>query len=404
MGGHGVEPDPSRASRPGHPGRLLRGHPPRGLAPAPAHGLDPRVPPGGEGTARLGHRPRLHGRQLRSPRGHGDDLDERQVRRPRQPLLLGGRHPRHALPRPLHDADLQGEPGAQRPRVPQAPLRRGDAHLQRRLLRGPDDPRLRDQPLRDGDPLRRGPGLELHLLDLGGGGHRPPLRRGRGPRGHDLQRGPPVLPHRRGLPPPLHLRPQGPRGLGRTARPPRRVHGPHLAGPARRRPRLGDHGRRRHRPRPGLRPQLRLLVHGLPPHPARAGRQGHRLRRPHPTGGRRPQALLPPPRGGSRPGRRRPLSGRARRPLRPGPPRAAPALLWPRPPRPRGHGDDGELHVRHGRQRHRLQHRLDLRPLPEPRGPRDEATGTTSWSRRSPPWPPSSSRWGPPTSSCASTT
>ena len=59
------------------------------------------------------------------------------------------------------------------------------------------------------------------------------------------------------------------------------------------------------------------------------------------------------------------LDGDGRRArLRPGDPDAAAALLPDRHAGPRPDGAAGELHVGHGGQRHRVQHRVDLRHLP----------------------------------------
>ena len=144
----------------------------------------------------------------------------------------------------------------------------------------------------------------------------------------------------------------------------------HLEGNAGGRSHDRDDGWLRDGDRPRLRALLRLLVHRLPARPAcprgegpaRRGRDAaHRLRG---------QALLPVPGRRAGPRRLRPLPGRAQRALRPRPPAAHAPLLRPRPPRPGHHRHARELHVRHGRKRHRLQHGLDLRPLPGLRGPR----------------------------------
>ena len=168
-------------------------------------------------------------------------------------------------------------------------------------------------------------------------------------------------------------------------------------------------GRPRHGPR--LRPQLRLLVHGLPRHPARHGRRKRDLRPRVPLIAAVPKmffpflvilpgliavsvtskAMHPAPTAitstsaqqqqplddahpkGIIPEKIDPVTGRAvlerhRQPglqLRPRHPGHAPSLLPHGNARPWPHRAPGQLHVRHGRQRHRIQHRLDLRHLPE---------------------------------------
>ena len=81
----------------------------------------------------------------------------------------------------------------------------------------------------------------------------------------------------------------------------------------------------------------------------------------------------------------------------------AAALLPDRHARPGTDGAAGQLHVRHGRQRHRLQHRVDLRHLPGLHQQKGPTRITCGWAE----WPPSAaccSRSARPTRPPASTT
>ncbi len=130
---------------------------------------------------------------------------------------------------------------------------------------------------------------------------------------------------------------------------------------------------------PRLRAVVRLLVHRLPGGAARHGGRLDERRAAHAAHRRHPQDALPVhrhPAGADRPGadaapgagHRAAAAGAARRELRlqHGDPGDAGALLPGGAAGPRAHGAARQLHVRHGRQRDRVQHRVDLRPLPGP--------------------------------------
>ena len=91
--------------------------------------------------------------------------------------------------------------------------------------------------------------------------------------------------------------------------------------------------------------------------------------------------------------------------LRPRDPDDAGALLPVGHARPRPHRADGVVHVRHGGQRHRVQHRLDLRHLPGLHHDRKQPTPHYLWmGRAATVVGHRGSAWRPPTSRRTSTT
>ncbi len=183
----------------------------------------------------------------------------------------------------------------------------------------------------------------------------------------DLQRGHPVLPHLARPPADRLPRAQASRRLRRArgqapgdAAPLHQV-SRHEQQPARRRLVRRGHG-------PRLRPVLRLLDDRFPGRPAGPGLEEHQLGPHDPDHRRLPEDARPHHRRHPRP--RRPARPARVQPGRPshgrlqlGPHPAHEALPAQRPPGPGHHGPARELHVGHGRQRHGLQHHLDLRHL-----------------------------------------
>ena len=156
-------------------------------------------------------------------------------------------------------------------------------------------------------------------------------------------------------------------------------------------------GRRmvRHGDGAGLRAVVRLLVHGLPGGAAGHGRQLDVRRPAHAADRRRPQDALPGPGDPARHDRHRPAPRGGAASCRKDASGAVdynmtvPAMLAnffpPGIAGHRHHGADGLVHVRHGRQRDGVQHRLDLRHLPELHPARASPTSTTcGWATSSP--------------------
>jgi hypothetical protein len=142
---------PTRQHRLPHRRDLLRLCPRHRLGPEEAHEGERRLPDVGPLHPRLGRRPRV---PLGQPGGPGGDRHgglRRQVRHHDEPLLLGGRHPGHGVPRRLHDAVLLRLEGPLGAGVPEAALRREDPRLQRVQLRRDDDLLLRHLDVRDGE-------------------------------------------------------------------------------------------------------------------------------------------------------------------------------------------------------------------------------------------------------------
>ena len=162
-------------------------------------------------------------------------------------------------------------------------------------VRHPDGAGLGHQPLRDGDHSGQRARLELHHERPRRGRRRARLRPpGRTAR-DDLQRGAAVRAHRRRAD---AARRPGPAGISRLVGTRGGAPGkpaPHLEGHAGGEPvQFGD-GRRGKRDRPGVRAELRLLVHRLPADPARARREEPAGRGPDTAYRLRRQALLPRP-------------------------------------------------------------------------------------------------------------
>ncbi len=203
----GGRDDPGRRG-PAPAGRQLGGLPadrallrvrPRHRDPRPTLGLEQhRLLPVRAVAARLGHRPRVRLRQPRRGRDHRDVGQRRQLRHRDHALLLGRRRAGDAVPRRGDDAVLLRLPGAVGPRVHEPPVRTGGTPGQRDQLRRRPAADRRHQPVPARQRRRGAARLAAVGVAGGGGGDRADLHRPRRPvRGH-LQRGPPVLRHRRG--------------------------------------------------------------------------------------------------------------------------------------------------------------------------------------------------------------
>jgi hypothetical protein len=100
---------------------------------------------------------------------------------------------------PLHDAVLLGQPRAQRSRVSEDALRRKDARLERRLVRGDDGVLVRHLDVRAGSAAAADPRLEFHHDCTALRGHRPGVHIPWGADQRNLQRSAAIFPHRDGL-------------------------------------------------------------------------------------------------------------------------------------------------------------------------------------------------------------
>lgn len=256
-------PAPHERARLHDPRHLLRGRARHRLRRQGLGQDQPRLLPLRPLTARLDHRPRLHLRQPRRDRDPGDGREQRAVRRLHRALVLDRRHPRHGVPGPGDDAVLLRLEGPLGPGVPAPALRQGRTPAEFDPVRLRRDPDRGRQPVLTGD---RGRGA-ARLAAVGGDRDRRVLRPGvhharRSVLG-DLQRGAAVLRDPRGPDPDRRARPEAGRRLGRSD--------PLARQDARQRlhHRLGRYGHRAcepagreladHRPRPRLRPLLRLL-------------------------------------------------------------------------------------------------------------------------------------------------
>ncbi len=167
-----------------------------GLGAQARHANEHRLLPRREDASGLGDRARVH---LGEPRRAGSDRHGRvggQVRHRHEPLLLGGCDSGDGVRRAVHDALLLRIAGALGARVPQAPVRRKDAHAQRGDVRGDDDLLIGDLDVRDGEALSSPARLELRHQRARLGGDRARLRHARRADERDLQRGASVLPDR----------------------------------------------------------------------------------------------------------------------------------------------------------------------------------------------------------------
>ena len=147
-----------------------------------------------EVAAELDHGPSLPGGELGSPGDHGYGRGGGDVRDHAVPLLLDRRDPGDGLRGPVHDPLLLREQGPLRPRLPQAPLQRGDARVQRHPVRHLHAPALGHKHVRDGARLPAAPRLVAHGEHPPLGGDSARVRDPGRPLLLDLQRGLAVLP------------------------------------------------------------------------------------------------------------------------------------------------------------------------------------------------------------------
>ncbi len=144
---------------------------------------------------RVDRRPQFRLRQPRLPGTDGLGGLRLSVRHSRHPLVLGRRHPCHALPRHHHDAVLLHLPDALSPRLSPPALRRRHSRALWCLLRRHDHPHERHQHVRHGRGHEGRPRLGSEFLHLGFLHHRRGLRRAGRPALGNLQRGAAVPAH-----------------------------------------------------------------------------------------------------------------------------------------------------------------------------------------------------------------
>ena len=169
-----------------------------GIARAAPDQDGPRLLPLGPVVAGVDHGPRVHRRQPRRARDPRHGRERRPVRRGDRALLLARRHPRDGVPGHRDDALLLRLEGALGAGVPEAPLRQRGAPLQRALVRGRHGADQRREPVCARPRAVADAWLVNQRGDRGRGRHRAHLHHARRPLVRDLQRGHPVLHHRRG--------------------------------------------------------------------------------------------------------------------------------------------------------------------------------------------------------------
>ncbi len=274
---HARPPAGAQPGGPGHHRHLLRGGAGHRLLPQAPHAHRRGFLPGRPRDDRLGGRPQLPGRQPGLAGADGLGGGRVPIRHPGHPLVLGGRHPRDALPGGGDDALLLHLEDPLGSRLFEAALRRAGPRALGGLLRLHDRADERHQHVLDGPGAEGGARLGHPLLDLGRLDHGGRLRDpGRPALGH-LQRGAAIRADLAGRAADPHSRPDRDGRLERhdrahLAKLPRPGLHPPLAhhGLVRRQP--DGHSLDRHRLRPRLGDLVRLLDHRLPGGAARARR------------------------------------------------------------------------------------------------------------------------------------